>query len=1308
MSTAENGGAIVDGLAKNDEVRPSPYVGLRQYTEFESPIFFGRDRDRKVIASNLVASRLTLLYGPSGVGKSSLLNAGVVADLRALADKDAEDGAVPFLVIAFNSWRDDPAAALLDCIATAAALVGYRGSPVDTGTPLAAALRAWTERLGCDLLIILDQFEEYFLYQGHGGHDRFGGEFPEAVNGVSLRANFVVALREDALAQLDLFKGRVQRLFGNRLRIEYLDADAARQAILGPVAAYNRAHPEVSVDVEPALVDRILEQVEAGKVVVGQAGIGSIDTTGDDSYVAIETSHLQIVMARLWQEESITGSRVLRAETLDRLGGAQQIVRAHVDDALGSLAVSDQDLAAAAFEHLVTPSGTKIAHSAPDLAYLARVPENDLVEVLKRLSSGTTRILRPVEPAPGRHDERYEIFHDVLAGAILGWRARYAETRTRAEAETKLRRQQEEAEGRLRRQHEVAEERARALRRKARRVVAAVVGAALILVLTVLLVEDQRRSHLERSRLLAAQARGYLSTDPAASIRTSLTALDVAHTDEAEAVLREAMADSTARAVLSGHRGGVNTVAFAPDGHRVVTSSSDRTARVWDVGGAAPVELPGHGGRVVSAMFSSTADRVLTVSWDGTARLWDASSGAPTAPPLEPGDSARVTAAAFDPSGARVVTAGYDNMARIWNAATGAQLLALSGHTASVNAASFDPTGTRVVTASDDGTVRVWDAEGGQELARWASGGERVLDAVSGGDGSEIAVAGADGQAYVWHWKTDRVVAVSGPSDHTGRVRFDARGDRVVTAGSKTPKVWDANTGQLVATLRGHTDSVNAAILSPDGARVATASKDGTARIWDTATEGTVAELSGHTESVLDVAFNPANPSVVATAGSDGTARLWELPTPETLSGHEDTVWRAEFSQDSHWVLTSSADGTARVWDARTGRGVRVFKGTGAVMAAMSPDARLVAIADDQGLRIWDREGVGPPLAETSDVSFGIPRFTPSGDAVLLARNDRVYRWDWKEGTAPRPLTGYRGFVNFGELGISRDGRKIVTAGDDRLARVWDADTGRELVALKGHRGSVNSAAFSVDGRFVVTASADKTAQIWDTRTSARVRLLKSDRSLFDANFDTTGTRVVGAGADGYVQIWDARSGRTVALFRRHAAAVSTVSFSPDGSVVLTASDDHTASIDRCPACDDLASIRKRAVQRLLQLHVPAHQTANGWSLAVGDCYSNLPGLDVEIVSCQARHDGEVFAVLEDPDGDEAPFDADRVATWARGQCQGPLFTQYVGVSSGKSRYEVFYYSPDSGAWVAGDRRVTCFLSEGDTRARGSARGTKR
>ena len=265
-------------------VPATPYVGLTPFTEGDAPFFFGREKERRIISANLLASRLTLLYGASGVGKSSIIRAGVQRDFRARAEKALASGLFPeSIVVVFTGWRDDPVTGLAECIASSVQeLLGELAPrPPRKKLRLDDLLVEWNRRLDkkalehagaradldepirTELLVIFDQFEQYFVYHGdEDGPDTFAVQFPQAVNREDLRASFLISLREDAYTQLDRFEGRILNLFASNLRIEHLDEKAATAAIVKPVETYNEllGNADPPYEVEPELVKAVIRR----------------------------------------------------------------------------------------------------------------------------------------------------------------------------------------------------------------------------------------------------------------------------------------------------------------------------------------------------------------------------------------------------------------------------------------------------------------------------------------------------------------------------------------------------------------------------------------------------------------------------------------------------------------------------------------------------------------------------------------------------------------------------------------------------------------------------------------------------------------------------------------------------------------------------------------------------------------------------------------------------------------------------------------------------------------------------------------
>jgi hypothetical protein len=535
------------------ELPVSPYKGLANYTEEDAAMFFGRDREREVIIANLKARRLTLLYGESGVGKSSLLRAGVAADLGETARRNlAEIGTPEHVPVVFSAWSDEPVAGLAAAIRAAVRTFAGEASDPDESRTLVDVI-GWAARSAdAHLLIILDQFEEYFLYHAtDGAPGTFAAELPDVLNRPGVQANVLVSIREDALAKLDRFKREVPRLFDSALRINHLDTAAAREAIHRPLDHYNGLVAyEDRVVLEPALVGVVIEQVRSGRVVLEQVGQGTRDQGDGQSHAGdrIETPYLQLVMARLWDVESARGSPTLRVSTLAELGGAQEIVRTHLDAALHGLDAGQRDTAAALFHQLVTPSGTKIAHAVPDLAEYARRPEPEVRALLDELSRPEIRILRPVPPPPGEEGpERFEIFHDVLAPSVLAWRTRHTAAK-RIEEQRRAARQ--------------------ATRKRLLRLVGAVAAVGFLAVVALAVIASRQRSEAQEQEALARSLAAKSSREEARSRSLAEEATLQRRRAQVEAARARKLAAANQRQAAVNRRQAVRARALAAENRR--------------------------------------------------------------------------------------------------------------------------------------------------------------------------------------------------------------------------------------------------------------------------------------------------------------------------------------------------------------------------------------------------------------------------------------------------------------------------------------------------------------------------------------------------------------------------------------------------------------------------------------------------------------------------------------------------------------------------------------------------------------------
>jgi WD40 repeat protein len=1179
----------------NPAARTCPFVGPRPFQRGEP--LFGRDREIPKLLDLIIAERIVMLFSPSGAGKTSLIQAGLIPALREEGFHDLpvirvglppSEAAGPAGVPTLNRYIQAVLASMTveppeGAVEPSAALAEFDHSLSAAFGRRLAAVSSPSDGRKPRLVLIFDQFEEILTTDptDRAAKEALFDQLGAALKDPSLWALF--ALREEYVAALEPYLNRIPRRLASRFRLDLLDASSAREA-------FEKLFASREVSVAPEAAVRLIDDLR--RVLVQRPDGSSQEVLGP----SVEPVHLQIVGLRLWNRHA-TDPRFHRLDETHLSGtegGVDAALTGYYADKVREIGqatgIGERRIREWCEHQLLTDQGLRgqVLREPGQTRGLAEPVIQKLIDAFL------------VRAEDRRGSTWYELAHDRLIEPIrLGnesWRQEALKPWQRSAI---LWQQTDQSEGLLLRGWAYframrqsrrpfseppteVEKRYLAASRRAlrRRLLQRLVGFVFVLAVTglgivaalewwraVQLLADSRhksaeilleqaldhcrRGEVDRGMLLLTRSLAAAPEDAELqrSIRTQLSAWLPSLNR-----LRDIREDKARRKVLSDE--GI--------GPELLATDSTLGARIR-------AALPGGDvrhlfeqmGPIYAAALGADGHTLFVSRQSSLATLRDITTGRPTGKPF-PREILESKAFLLGPD-SRILVAipgaatrdRNDNVAtaRLWDVAERKPIGDLLEHASTINSVHFRPDGQVVLTICEDGTACLWDAAKGLKIKPLIDKPQGAIqNAVFSPDGRTILTAGPDDTARLWDACTGDPIGAR-PIEHhgdTAKATFNRTSDYILTRSTADGSIiTNARTGEPIGRKFGREEAV---AFGPDGASFIVGGAAGVATIHDIATQQAKGPPFVHGAPVTIVRFRDDGRKLVT--GSGEVTRLWDLATRKVIPLGE--AHDAIFSPDGRLLLLIVPTGgepgdwqyTATIRDVENGVQVgRPMKLAHRVRGLWNPDSKSFLAYGVYGAELWDiasgeSRRVSPyAMASQWDITYFFHGNAQGGKSIF---HDRLRD----------PLQSYA---------FSKDGRLLLAPEGELGLNSWACDSRSDRdISLGPLEERLTAAAFGPDGKTVFTRSFTEVVESWDLRLGQPVgEPLRHPYRVWSIapSHDPSLSTVLTGAADKIVRLWERATAKVRSEPARHFEAVLSVAFSPDDTLILSGGADGTARL---------------------------------------------------------------------------------------------------------------------------------------------------
>jgi WD40 repeat protein len=594
----------------------------------------------------------------------------------------------------------------------------------------------------------------------------------------------------------------------------------------------------------------------------------------------------------------------------------------------------------------------------------------------------------------------------------------------------------------------------------------------------------------------------------------------------AQARLVSAHASRQLERILPAHQTAADGLAFAPDGRSFVTSSWDRTAKIWDASTGELLQSVRGGEEFGVAAAYSHDGTSIYIAEKFRVQQWDLATNQLI--PFETSHTAIIVDLAISRDGRFLATASWDGTAKIWDLSTRQVVNSVVADENIFASVAFSPDSRTLATGSGDigkGETKLWDVATGTLQQTFSGQAETI---------------------YALAWSSD------------GKYLASASGDNTV-------KAWDVSGGFELYTLRAHQDMVRGLAFSPDGALLVTASADKTIRLSSALTGHPVAVLSGHRAGLSRLAFAPDGQRFVSTS-AEGVVRIWKaragdqatrlrLPESDMNLGPIETI---SYSTDGTQILVGHGHEHALLWNAETGALTNTFgiPGESIYATAFSPDGTRIATGmSDRTIRIWNKQ-TGDLVQALMGHDAHITSLSYSPDGTTLISGDLggyAFLWDMSTGRMQSIIE--TGIYAIDELRFASDGQTFTVLNNAGEAYHWDLATAKQISRFGEQADHIEALQFSPDQQSVLTGTGSGQLKEWDVATQAlRTTYTTNGASIYAAAFAQNGDlAIAGSGNNygGWIEVFDTHTGERLIKLFSSTMPIDRLVVAPDTKSVL-------------------------------------------------------------------------------------------------------------------------------------------------------------